>query len=130
MLKSYLKKLTGTILRGDAREESYYSILADLLNEYCRSIKKKDIHITVLPKNTEAGNPDFRVWDGKQHITGYIEAKDPTNENLDRISSISEDEFSDLYAQTITYGLFAARTRSENGFNRKLAYDNIPATIG
>ncbi|MFQ5964495.1 MAG: type ISP restriction/modification enzyme, partial [Candidatus Scalinduaceae bacterium] len=38
--------------------------------------------------------------------------------------------FADLYSQTITYGLFAARTRSENGFNRKLAFDNIPRTIG
>ncbi len=40
------------------------------------------------PKKTEAGNPDFRVWDGKQHITGYIEAKDPAIENLDRISAV------------------------------------------
>lgn len=253
MLKLYLKKITETANRGDAREESYYPVLADLLNGYCNSINKKSIHITILPKKTEAGNPDFRVWDGKQHITGYIEAKDPTVENLDRIedteqlkrylhtfpnliltnflefrlyrngimtdkvlvgrpvilnklktapplekepellqlfekffsfslpkvydakslaielakrtrflkdeviaqelreeeetgkgfiqgfyeafkeyliSSLTEDEFSDLYAQTITYGLFAARTRSENGFNRKLAYDNIPQTIG
>jgi predicted helicase len=253
MLKAYLKQIADTSNRGDAREESYYPILKDLLDEYCSSIEKKNIHITPQPKKTEAGNPDFRVWDGKQHITGYIEAKDPTVENLDRIedteqlkrylhtfpnliltnflefrlyrngertdkvlvgrpvilhklkttppvekepellqlfekffsfslpkvydaknlaielakrtrflkdeviaqelreeekagkgfirgfykafkdyliSSLTEDEFSDLYAQTITYGLFAARTRSENGFNRKLAYDNIPQTIG
>ena len=253
MIKSYLKKLTETSTRGDAREESYYPVLKDLLDEYCSSTGKKKIHVTPQPKKTEAGNPDFRVWDGKQHITGYIEAKDPSIENLDRIedteqlkrylhtfpnliltnflefrlyrngvltdkaligrpywiskvktappvekeaellqifekffsfsipkvydaknlaielakrtrflkdeviaqelreeektgkgfirgfykafkdyliSSLTEDEFSDLYAQTITYGLFAARTRSENGFNRKLAYDNIPQTIG
>jgi predicted helicase len=253
MIKAYLIKLTETSTRGDAREESYYPVLKDLLDEYCSSISKKNIHITPQPKKTEAGNPDFRVWDGKQHITGYIEAKDPTIENLDRIeeteqlkrylhtfpnliltnflefrlyrngvlidkaligrpfwiskvkttppvekesellqifekffsfsipkvydaknlaielakrtrflkdeviaqelreeeetgqgfikgfyeafkeyliSGLKEDEFSDLYAQTITYGLFAARTRSENGFNRKLAYDNIPQTIG
>ncbi len=253
MLKAYLKKIADTSNRGDAREESYYPILKDLLNEYCSLIGKKNIHITPQPKKTEAGNPDFRVWDGKQHITGYIEAKDPTIDNLDRIeeteqlkrylhtfpnliltnflefrlyrngvlidkaligrpfwmskvkttppvekesellqifekffsftipkvydaknlaielakrtrflkdevianvlkeeeqtgkgfirnfykafkdyliSSLTEDEFSDLYAQTITYGLFAARTRSENGFNRKLAYYNIPETIG
>jgi predicted helicase len=253
MIKSYLKKLTETSTRGDAREESYYPVLKDLLDEYCRSSNKKKIQITPQPKKTEAGNPDFRVWDGKQHITGYIEAKDPSIENLDKIeeteqlkrylhtfpnliltnflefrlyrngllinkaligrpywiskvkttppvekepellqifekffsfsvpkvydaknlaielakrtrflkdevithvlkeeektgkghirnfykafkdyliSSLTEDEFSDLYAQTITYGLFAARTRSENGFNRKLAYYNIPETIG
>lgn len=51
---------------------------------------KKDIHITVLPKKKEAGNPDFRIWDGKQHITGYIEAKDPTVENLDRIEETEQ----------------------------------------
>lgn len=253
MLKDYLRQIADTSIRGDAREESYYPVLKSLLDEYCGSIGKKNFHITILPKKTEAGNPDFRVWDGKQHITGYIEAKDPTIENLDRIeeteqlkrylhtfpnviltnffefrlyrngvrtdkvligrpyvvhklkitppvekepeflqlmekffsfslpkvydaknlavelakrtrflkdeviaqelkeeenigkgfirgfykafkdyliSSLTEDEFSDLYAQTITYGLFAARTRSENGFNRKLAYDNIPQTIG
>lgn len=253
MLKAYLREIANTCNRGDAREESYYTTLKNLLDEYCSSIGKKNIHVTILPKKTEAGNPDFRVWDGKQHITGYIEAKDPTVDNLGRIedteqlkrylhtfpnliltnflefrlyrhgvltdkvlvgrpvilhklktappvekepellqlfkkffsfsipkvydakslaielakrtrflkdeviaqelreeeqtgkgfirgfykafkdyliSSLTEDEFSDLYAQTITYGLFAARTRSENGFNRKLAYDNIPQTIG
>ena len=253
MLKNYLKKISAVANRGDAREETYYPVLKDLFEEYSSSIGKKNVQITSQPKKTEAGNPDFRIWDGKQHITGYIEAKDPSVENLDRIedseqlkrylhtfpnliltnflefrlyrngkmtdkvtigrpvilnklktappvekesellqllekffdfsipkvynaktlaielakrtrflkdeviaqelreeeetgkgfiqgfyeafkeyliSSLTEDEFSDLYAQTITYGLFAARTRSENGFNRKLAYDNIPKTIG
>jgi type I restriction-modification system DNA methylase subunit len=265
MLKTYINQIAETSKHSDAREESYYPVFKNLLDEYCSSIGKKKVHVTVLPKKTEAGNPDFRVWDGKQHITGYIEAKDPTVENLDRIedtkqlkrylhtfpnliltnflefrlyrdgeltdkvligrpvilnklktappvekekellqlfekffsfsipkvynakslaielakrtrflkdevitqelreeektgkgfiggfyeafkdyliSSLTEDEFSDLYAQTITYGLFAARTRFtppsppyqggdfEGGFNRKLAYDNIPQTIG
>ncbi len=51
---------------------------------------KKNIHITPQPKKTEAGNPDFRIWDGKQHITGYIEAKDPSIENLDRIEDTEQ----------------------------------------
>lgn len=42
------------------------------------------------------------------------------------ISGLTKEDFADLYSQTITYGLFAARTRAKNGFNRKLAYDNIP----
>jgi len=253
ILKPYFKKIYEVNKRGDATEVSYYSTLEDLLKTYGDSIEKKKFHITTLPKKTEAGNPDFRVWDGKQHIAGYIEAKDPTVRYLDQIettdqlkrylhifpnliltnffefrlyrngtlidkvsvakpfilhklktiplaenesdflkllerffsfslpkvydaktlaielakrtrflkdeviaqelreeektdkgfirgfykafkdyliSSLTENEFSDLYAQTITYGLFAARTRSENGFNRKLAYDNIPRTIG
>jgi len=252
MLNPYLKRIYEIANRGDAREESYYSILEGLLKEYTESVGKRNIHITTLPKKTEAGNPDFRIWDGKQHIVGYIEAKAPTVDNLDfieaseqlkryrntfpnliltnffefrlyrngtlidkvligrpfivhklktippvekesdfldllekffsfslpkvynaktlaiklakrtrflkdeviaeelieggtgkgfilgfyeafrkyLISGLSKEEFEDLYSQTITYGLFAARTRSENGFNRKLAYDNIPHTIG
>ncbi len=46
------------------------------------------------------------------------------------IGGLTKEEFADLYSQTITYGLFAARTRTENGFSRKTAYDNIPHTIG
>jgi len=254
MLKPYLKKIYQTANRGDAREESYYSILEGLFKEYTKSVGKSGIHITTLPKKTEAGNPDFRIWDGTQHIVGYIEAKAPTVDNLDLIedseqlkryrhtfpnmiltnffefrlyrngtltdkvligrpfivhklktippvekepdffkllekffsfslpkvysaktlaielakrtrflrdeviaeelreeekkskkgfilgfyeafrkyliSGLSKDDFADFYSQTITYGLFAARTRSKNGFNRKLAYDNIPRTIG
>ncbi|MFQ5901526.1 MAG: DNA methyltransferase, partial [Thermodesulfobacteriota bacterium] len=253
MLKTYFKRILETATRGDAREESYYANLAELLKNYADYIGKSNIYITTLPKKTEAGNPDFRIWDGRQSIVGYIEAKRPTEENLDYIkdteqlkrylktfpnliltnffefrlfrngqlidkalvarpfmvhklktvppiekekeffslldqffafslpktytakslavelakrtsflkdqvlieelkkeeekrknlirgfyeafqkyliSGLTKETFADLYAQTITYGLFAARTRSENGFNRKLAYDNIPSTIG
>jgi len=253
MLKSYLKRIFEVAKRGDAREETYYSSLEELLKIFADSIKKKQVYVTTLPKKTEAGNPDFRVWDGKQNITGYIEAKKPAEKNLDYIEEteqlkrylkifpnliltnffefrlfrngnlianvsvarpfilhqlkaippvenekdffdllerffsfslpktytakslavelakrtrflkedviaeelkeeekkgggfilgfyeafqkylikgLTKDDFADLYSQTITYGLFAARTRSKNGFNRKLAYDYIPETIG
>jgi len=253
MLKVYLKKIFEIADRGDDREESYYSTLENLIEEHSKATDKPYIKLTTLPKKTEAGNPDFRVWDGKQHIVGYIEAKAPTTKDLDEIedteqlkrylhtfpnviltnffefrlyrnstlidtvqiarpfiihklktippaenkakffdllekflsfslpkvydpktlaielakrtrflrdevvaqeleedagkgtghisgfyeafrkfliSGLSQEDFADLYSQTITYGLFAARTRSENGFIRKLAYDNIPQTIG
>ncbi len=253
MLESYLKRIFEVAKRGDAREESYYSCLEELFRNYADSIKRKNVAITSLPKKTEAGNPDFRIWDGQQQIVGYIEAKAPTVEHLDHIedtgqlkrylhtfpnliltnffefrlyrsgtlidkvlvgrpyvihklkiippvekvddflklldkffsftfpkvydakalaielakrtrflkdeiiaqeleeeekegkgnilgfykafkehliSGLSKEDFADLYSQTVTYGLFAARTRSENGFNRKLAYDRIPKTIG
>ena len=253
LLEQYLKNLTDTTSRGDAREESYYKHLDDLIKQFAliQSIKKVDV--TILPKKTEAGNPDFRIWDGKNHITGYIEAKDPSVTNLDYIEgteqlerycstfpnviltnfyefrlyrdgqhiaqamigrpviakrlqitppvenvdkfkelfeiffsfslpkvqtarslaielakrtrflrdeiisvemeengskghkqiigfyeafkkyligTLTEKQFADLYAQTITYGLFAARTRADGEFNRRLAFDYIPHTIG
>ncbi|MFQ5589282.1 MAG: DNA methyltransferase, partial [Nitrospiria bacterium] len=253
MLTAYLKRILETARRGDAREESYYAGLETLFFDYAKATGKTAVHITTAPKKTEAGNPDFRIWDGKQNIIGYIEAKPPTEENLGQveqseqlkryrstfpnliltnyfefrryrdgdlvekveiappfvlntlnilpplkneaaffnlleqffsfslphsytaltlavelakrtrflkeqviaeelreetqqgggfilgfyeafkthlINHLTPEDFADLYAQTITYGLFAARTRSQNGFNRKLAYDFIPQTIG
>ena len=251
IIKTYLKKILKINARGDAREESYYSTLEELLKSYIDLTDRKKIEMTILPKKTEAGNPDFKIWDGKQHIVGYIEAKAPTVENLDQVENTDQlqryfhtfpnfiltnffefrfyhngalmdkviiaklptfpkpiqsagneqkffnlldkffsfslpkvysaktlaielakrtrflrdeviteqleeeekagkgfilgfyeafrkylirgllkEEFADLYSQTITYGLFAARTRTENEFNRKLAYDYIPHTIG
>lgn len=251
MLKQYLKDIANTTIQGDAREESYYPHLANLVKTFSETIGKNKTHITILPKKTEAGNPDFRIWDGQQNIVGYIEAKIPgsdlnrieLSEQLKRyrgtfpnviltdfyefrlyrdgkiiektfigrpfiakklkthppaeneqaflnlfdkffsfslpkvfsaetlaielakrtrflkeevinqeledeennsnqvlgfyeafhkylIAGLTKDEFADLYAQTITYGLFAARTRTGGNFNRKLAYNFIPPTIG
>ncbi|MCI0329509.1 MAG: N-6 DNA methylase [candidate division Zixibacteria bacterium] len=249
MLKSYVSKIFKTGQRGDATEVSYYSCLSSLIKDYAESVGKKGIEVTTLPKKTEGGNPDFRVWDGKEKIVGYLEAKDPselyldqieTTEQLERylgifpnliltnfhefrlyrdgqqvdrvlisrpliarklkvappvekekeffqllekffafsfpaindaktlaeelakrtrflrdeiiseelktgkgriagfyeafkkylIGGLTEEDFADLYSQTITYGLFAARTRSENGFNRRSAFHLIPPTIG
>ena len=253
ILKSYLKDLQATLNMGDAREESYYAHLKDLLLSFAEKLKIKKPDVTILPKKTQAGNPDFRVWDGNNHITGYIEAKDPSVTNLDYIEeseqlaryrstfpnviltnfyefrlyrdgeliekvsigrsiiarklltappvenendfyellnkffsfslpsiptakalalelakrtrflrdeiisielaeeenrkqrailgfyeafkkyligTLTEKQFADLYAQTITYGLFAARTRAAEDFNRKLAFTYIPNTIG
>jgi len=252
VLKEYLQRIFDVGKAGDAREESFYSSLEGLLRSFAKSTGKTKAQVTTLPKKTEAGNPDFRIWDGKQHIVGYIEAKKP-EENLDHvqnseqlkryrhtfpnliltnffefrlyrngqpvdtvqigrpfivhklktvppvekekeflnlleqffafslprtysakslavelakrtrflrdeviaeelreesergsgrilsfyeafqkylIGSLTKEQFADLYAQTITYGLFAARTRAENGFNRKQAFHNIPPTIG
>lgn len=247
LLTKYLHNIADLTLRGDAREESYYPFLKDLL-EACDQAEGQAVQVTVLPKPTEAGSPDFRVWDGAHHVIGYIEAKAP-GANLDRveaseqlqryqdtfpnviltdfyefrlyragllleraqlarpfiaqrlkvpppaeevealshllrtffsfvlppsftpealsvelarrtrflreevilpelsqkqggvygfyeafqkylIAGLTQEQFADLYAQTITYGLFAARTRAPAAFNRRLAYSLIPSTIG
>ncbi|MBN1783713.1 MAG: DNA methyltransferase, partial [Alphaproteobacteria bacterium] len=62
---------------------------------------------------------------GHKQIIGFYEA---FKKYL--IATLTKKQFADLYAQTITYGLFAARTRADGEFNRKLAFDFIPHTIG
>jgi len=91
ILRSYLARINDVASQGDAREESYYSALEELLKGHAQSTCRKDIHVTTLPKKTEAGNPDFRIWDGKQHIVGYIEAKDP-NVDLNRAENSEQLE--------------------------------------
>jgi predicted helicase len=62
---------------------------------------------------------------GKGDIIGFYEA---FKQYL--LTGLSKEEFADLYSQTITYGLFAARTRANSDFNRELAFQYIPPTIG
>lgn len=106
MLKTYLKKILKVARQGDAREESYYSTLKDLLNDHAVSTDKKNIHVTVNPKKTEAGNPDFRVWDGTQRIVGYIEAKTP-DKNLEDIEKTEQiDRYRTTFPNLILTNFF------------------------
>ena len=250
LFSRYLNALHGINRQGDAREESFYPALAEMLKAVALATDRPHVHVTTLPRPTEGGNPDFRLWNGTDRIIGYLEAKKPTEERLDDIEdseqlkryrstfpnliltnflefrlyrngqrvqtvaaarplvlntlgasppiekpdelralldrflgfslpptftaeslavelakrtrllrdviggqlqpdrtdddlsgffeafrdyligSLTQEEFADLFAQTITYGLFAARTRAGNGFNRRAAFDRIPHTIG
>lgn len=86
LVTNYIKEICSKISKGDSTEQSYYGILEKFLIEFGLSIGKKT-SVTVIPKQTEAGNPDFRIWDGETKITGYIEAKDPFVKNLDAIEN-------------------------------------------
>lgn len=46
------------------------------------------------------------------------------------IADLSPAEFADLYAQTLAFGLFAARTRLGSGFSLSTAGDAVPETVG
>ncbi len=47
------------------------------------------------------------------------------------IADLTMDEFADIYAQTITYGLFMARLEAEGGkISRKNAFEFIPSSLG
>lgn len=45
------------------------------------------------------------------------------------IENLTTERFADLYAQTITYGLFAARMRIEDGFKKDIAWQLIPESL-
>jgi type I restriction-modification system DNA methylase subunit len=56
-----------------------------------------------------------------EEVTRYYKA---FREEL--IETLTKVRFADLYAQTITYGLFAARMKVQNGFKRETAWKSIP----
>ncbi|HAZ27811.1 TPA: DNA methyltransferase, partial [Candidatus Acetothermia bacterium] len=90
VFREYLDTLSRTLTQGDATEESLYPALSEFLSQYAAATDRSQVHVTVLPKKTEAGNPDFRVWDGRQHVVGYIEAKAPTTENLEPVAETEQ----------------------------------------
>jgi len=251
LFAGYFKEIHAVAQQGDAREESFYPALAAMLKAVADATGRKHVRVTTLPKPTDAGNPDFRLWNGTDRIVGYVEAKKPTEERLDAIEeseqltryrstfpnliltnffefrlyrngervqtvlaarpfvltrlhttpplekpedlralldrflgfslpkaftaetlavelakrtrflrdvihqelgreqnapgvlsgffeafqtyligTLTTEDFADLFAQTIAYGLFAARTRAGDGFSRRAAFDSIPHTIG
>jgi type I restriction-modification system DNA methylase subunit len=45
------------------------------------------------------------------------------------IETLTKERFADLYAQTITYGLFAARMKVQDKFNKDIAWKSIPESL-
>ena len=62
---------------------------------------------------------------GINNILGFYEAF-----KTYLIRGLKEEEFVDLYSQTITYGLFTSRMRCSGEFNRKTVIYDIPESIG
>jgi len=116
ILEQYLKSLSETTRRGDAREESYYKHLDDLIKQIAEIQKIRKIDVTILPKKTEAGNPDFRIWDGRNHITGYIEAKDPSVSNLDYIEGTEQlERYRSTFPNVILTNFYEFRLYRDGG---------------
>ncbi len=214
---------------GEAREESFYPLFADLLKGYAELQGWRGFQVLILPRKTDGCLLDLQVRRGEA-IVGYVEAKPPgtdltrtaeteqleryraafpnlllTNfrelrlyrgkemaaraeigrsdpgdllglfwdfappattsaaelaprmalrtriladrirERLDEdadlqgfyeafrehlVDGLTREGFADLYAQTLAYGLLAARWRARDRFDRRIAAESIPATSG
>jgi len=240
LLTSYGRTIIEMAHHRDDRDVHADNALRQMLEDLACAWDRP-IQITVVPKQTDAGHPDFRVWDGAYQVIGYIvttapgtprdhEADDAhlrhyrrtfpnlivtdgdtfrlyrhgvertcarithpghaepsaeqiqhlaelfeeflswtlpslvTAEDLARalarrtrflrdvirsdlaqgrgpvhefyaafqhtlIADLTEEQFADLFAQTITYSLFAARTRTQGPFNRTAASGLIRSTV-
>ncbi|HQJ31974.1 MAG TPA: hypothetical protein PLO13_01325 [Anaerolineaceae bacterium] len=69
ILTTYLKIVAEKTVHQESTESSYYRPVEFLFSEFLLE-KGRKIKVTTLPKPTEAGNPDFRVWDWEDFIVG------------------------------------------------------------
>src|SRR5262245_45715006 len=95
MLLDYLEQVYEMERRGDAREESFYLYLRDLLRCYAR-YRGREIDVTVIPRKTKDCLLDLQVRGENQRILGYVEAKLPGT-NLD---TAEKSEQVERYLQT------------------------------
>ncbi len=96
LFSDYLRRLSEIDERGNAREESFYPCLVDLLARYAEHAGRSGIHVTTVPRRTERCLLDFQVWHGRHRIVGYVEAKRP-GANLDAAETSEQVE---RYKQT------------------------------
>lgn len=89
MFQKYLNEIFNKYKRGDSSERNYYSTLENLLKEYAQA------SVSVEPRNSSVGIPDFKVESEKGLLFGYIEAKDVGRE-LDKLTK-GENEQVDKY---------------------------------
>src|SRR3954471_4978167 len=80
----YLDRIFETERRGDAREESFYPHLLDLFEWYGEERGRRDLGVTLIPRQTQDCLLDFQVRQGER-IAGYVEAKRPSA-NLDTVA--------------------------------------------
>jgi len=80
LINNYVSDIEGIFTSGEAREESYYSTLESFLKKLWKLLvqTKSSPKIIILPKKTEAGNPDMVIRTPDLDLIGYIEAKAPT----------------------------------------------------
>src|SRR5436305_1209028 len=229
LFHGYLERISGMERRGEAREESFYPRVADLLEGYAELLGWRGLRVLILPRKTNGCLLDLQVRRG-EGIVGYVEAKPPgtdltrvaeteqlrrycaafpnllltsfrelrlyrgrelaaraeigradagplldlfwdfappatasaaelaprmalrtriladrIRERLDEdadlqgfyeafsehlLAGLTREGFADLYAQTLVYGLLAARWRARDRFDRRIAAESIPATSG
>jgi hypothetical protein len=81
IIESYLTDIFQSYQSGEATEASYYSHLKNFLEKYL-TLAGEQTEITIQPRRTDVGIPDFLLKTKKNQIIGYIEAKDITEKNL------------------------------------------------
>ncbi len=89
VIESYLNDIFQTYRSGEATEASYYLHLKNFLEKYL-ALSAQQTDITIQPRKTTIGIPDFLLKTKKTQIIGYIEAKDIVEKNLSYIEDTEQ----------------------------------------
>jgi type I restriction-modification system DNA methylase subunit len=83
LFNHYFGEISKICRRGGYREESFYYLLKQLVEECSKVLGLSGVGVMVSPSASAGGSPDFRV-DRDGGIVGYLEAKLP-GEDLSRL---------------------------------------------
>lgn len=98
---NYLSAVYHMFSSGDAREESYYTILESFILKIRDILKRPGLRVTIMPKKTGAGNPDLVIKDARSGVVGYMEAKDPTKKLEDVENSPQIKRYREVFPNLI-----------------------------
>jgi len=106
--------------------DSFFELLENFFSFLTPAIQKSSDLSIELAKKTRFLEHILQeeLLKENQEVTRFYKA---FQEEL--IETLTKERFADLYAQTITYGLFAARMKVQNGFKRETAWKSIPESL-
>ncbi len=119
----------GKIKRSKTGAEDVHELISGFLVNKAEAIgTPKDLAIRMAHLAHMIRNLIINAFENEEETGGLHTQLEAFRDNL--IPDLSVEYFADMYAQTIAYGLFAARCTSNNGtsFTRLDAAQNLPKT--
>ena len=76
LFHGYLERVSGMARRGEAREESFYPLFADLLEGYAESQGWSGLQVLILPRKTNGCLLDLPGFRARQISSVLVTTKD------------------------------------------------------
>ncbi len=118
------------VISDNNKKEFLIQTILDFVNSHKEEIKAGEHLAKIMGAKADRikQNVVYMLESNSERFDEILKIKQVIKENL--ISSLSDEDFADMYAQTLIYGLFAARynDKSPESFSRHEAIELAPKT--
>lgn len=125
---SIAKLESGSLIANESNFNEFADLIKDYLTPYPRTIRSAKKLAEIMASKARLLRDASKVALKDNNSSDVYEQYRAFKEVL--ISDLSEEEFADMYAQTLVYGLFVARYFDDtlSDFSRHEAHDLLPST--